>query len=98
MSGSGENSGTIEAPKKPRGRGALLLSGLFGMVFGTAAALFLGPKVVGTWYEPTGREALSCYGPVREALTAFVWIQLAITVVCTLIFLVITLMVQRRRT
>ncbi len=76
----------------------MLVSTLLGVMFGTMMALFLGPKIVGAWYEPTGREALSCSGPVREALMAFVWIQVGITVVCALLFLVATLMIQRRRT
>ncbi len=97
MSGSGEISGTgavVKAAKRP---GGLLLSVLFGACFGTVAALFLGPRIVSYWYEPTGREAISCYGPVREAVMAFVWIQVAITVLFTLLFLVATLMIQRRR-
>jgi hypothetical protein len=97
MSGSGENSGTTPGVITRRPKGGLLLSSLFGVVFGTAAALFVAPKIVGYWYEPTGREAISCHGPVREALMAFVWVQLAVTAVCTLLFLVVTLMVQRRR-
>jgi hypothetical protein len=97
MSASGENSGTNPVVKAVKRPGGLLLSTLFGTCFGTIAALFLGPKIVGYWYEPTGREAISCYGPVREAVMAFVWIQVAITVLFTLLFLVATLMIQRRR-
>lgn len=75
----------------------MLLSTLIGIVLGTVVALLLAPKLVGYWYEPTGREAISCFGPVREALTAFVWVEVAIIVVCMLLFLVVTLMIQRRR-
>lgn len=97
MSGSGEISGTGQAVQPRKRQGGLLLSILLGTCFGTVAALFIAPKVVGYWYEPTGREAISCFGPVREAIMAFVWVQVAITVLCTLLTLIGTLMFQRRR-
>lgn len=99
MTTAGENRGTqsgsnavVVAPR----RGGLLVTTLTGAVVGAVLSMFMGPKVVSWLYEPTGREAVSCHGPVSEALFKFVWIQIAVTVVVSLSFLVAVLLFQRR--
>lgn len=72
------------------------MSTLGGAVLGAAVSLFAGPKLVAWRYEPTGREAVSCHVPVSDALLMFVWLQIAITVVVSLSFLVAVLLIQRR--
>lgn len=99
MTGTGENRGTqgvAAAVVAPPRRGGLLVSTLGGAVIGAIASMFAGPKIVAWRYEPTGREAVSCHVPVTDALFMFVWIQIAITVVVSLSFLVAVLLIQRR--
>jgi hypothetical protein len=99
MTDPGENRGTHAVPTvvtAPPRRVGLLVSTLSGAVAGAMLSLFIGPKLVGWLYEPTGREAVSCHVPVNDALVMFVWIQIAITVVVSLLFLVAVLLLQQR--
>jgi hypothetical protein len=99
MTTAGENRGTqgaaAPAVAQPK-RGWLLVSTLGGAVLGAALSMFIGPRIVAWRYEPTGREAANCHVPVIDALFMFVWIQIAVTVVVSLSFLVAVLLLQRR--
>ncbi len=47
-----------------------------GAVLGFVGWSFCGPAVISWWYQPPSRDAFSCAGTVRDALTKFVTMQL----------------------
>jgi hypothetical protein len=47
-----------------------------GGVLGFAASSFVGPAIIGWWYEPPIKDAFSCASSVRAALSQFVTMQL----------------------
>lgn len=55
-------------------RGALGAS--LGAVLGLVAWSLAGPAVISWWYEPPSRDAFSCAGSVKTALSQFVTMQL----------------------
>lgn len=51
-----------------------------GAVLGFVAWSLAGPTVIGWWYEPPSKDAFSCAGSVRIALSQFVKMQLGAAV------------------
>jgi hypothetical protein len=47
-----------------------------GAAIGFAASCFVGPSLIGWWYEPPIKDAFSCASSVRAALAQFVKMQL----------------------
>ncbi len=47
-----------------------------GAVLGFTSWSVIGPAVISWWYEPPSRDAFSCAGSVKTALSQFVWMQL----------------------
>jgi hypothetical protein len=47
-----------------------------GAVLGFAGAILAGPSLIGWWYEPPSKDAFSCAGTVRTALSQFVKMEL----------------------
>jgi hypothetical protein len=46
-----------------------------GALFGLAGSSLGGPAVISWWYEPPSRDAFSCAGSVKSALSQFVVMQ-----------------------
>jgi len=57
-----------------------------GAVIGFVAWSLTGPTVIGWWYEPPSKDAFSCAGSVRNALTQFVEMQLGAAIIGALGF------------
>lgn len=51
-------------------------SAAVGAVVGFVAWSIIGPAVISWWYEPPSKDAFSCAGSVKTALSQFVWMQL----------------------
>jgi hypothetical protein len=66
-----------------------------GAMLGFVGASLAGPAVIAWWYEPPSKDAFSCAGSVRTALSQFVTMQLACAAVGGV--LVATLMFLSRR-
>jgi Mg/Co/Ni transporter MgtE len=47
-----------------------------GAVLGFVASSVIGPAVISWWYEPPSKDAFSCAGSVKAALSQFVTMQL----------------------
>jgi len=47
-----------------------------GAVLGFVAWSVIGPAVISWWYEPPSKDAFSCAGSVKTALSQFVMMQL----------------------
>jgi hypothetical protein len=67
------------APSSSPGR-RFLLELAIGAVLGFIAWSLAGPTVIGWWYEPPSKDAFSCAGSVRTALSQFVKMQLGAAV------------------
>jgi len=57
------------------------LEAALGAVLGFVVWSFGGPAVISWWYEPPSRDAFSCAGSVKTALSQFVTMQLISAVV-----------------
>lgn len=53
----------------------LALEVAVGAVLGFLTWSIVGPSVMGWWYEPPSKDAFSCAGSVRNALSQFVFIR-----------------------
>src|ERR1043165_4365935 len=51
-------------------------SAAVGAVLGFVAWSVIGPAVISWWYEPPSKDAFSCAGSVKTALSQFVTMQL----------------------
>lgn len=54
----------------------LALEVAVGAVLGFLTWSIVGPSVMGWWYEPPSKDAFSCAGSVRNALSQFVFIEI----------------------
>jgi hypothetical protein len=64
-----------------------------GALLGLGAWSLSGPKVISWWYEPPSKDAFSCAGSVRGALSQFVYSQLiAAAVGATVVAIVVGLL------
>ena len=54
----------------------IAIGAAIGGVIGFTIWSLVGPAVIGWWYEPPSKEALSCGGSVKMALSQFVTMQL----------------------
>lgn len=54
----------------------LALEVAIGAVLGFLTWSIVGPSVMGWWYEPPSKDALSCAGSVRSALSQFVVVEI----------------------
>lgn len=54
----------------------ILIEGAVGAALGFGGWSFVGPAIIGWWYEPPSKEALSCGSSVKLALSQFVTMQL----------------------
>jgi len=52
-----------------------------GAVIGFVAWSLAGPGIISLWYEPPSRDAFSCAGTVKTALSQFVKMQLISAVI-----------------
>jgi hypothetical protein len=52
------------------------LEAAFGAIAGFVVWSLAGPAVISWWYEPPSRDAFSCAGSVKTALSQFVTMQL----------------------
>lgn len=68
---------------------------LIGAVLGFVASSLLGPAVISWWYEPPSKDAFSCAGTVRTALSQFVTMQLICAAVGGLGTLLVLFLVRR---
>jgi hypothetical protein len=68
---------------------------LAGSAVGFLAWSFVGPGLIGWWYEPPSKDAFSCAGSVRAALGKFVVMQL-VSAVTGAVVLAVVLFVGRR--
>ncbi|SRR5260221_2890882 len=57
------------------------LEAAIGAALGFVASSLGGPAVISWWYEPPSKDAFSCAGSVRTALSQFVVMQLICAVV-----------------
>jgi hypothetical protein len=74
----------------------LILSVLAGgAVLGFAGSSVVGPTMISWWYEPPSKDAFSCAGSVRTALSQFVTMQLICASLGALVLTVIVLLVRR---
>lgn len=74
----------------------LILSVLAGgAVLGFAGSSVVGPTMISWWYEPPSKDAFSCAGSVRQALSQFVTMQLLCAGLGALGLTVIVLLVRR---
>ncbi len=53
----------------------LVIAGGAGALLGLAGSSLGGPAVISWWYEPPSRDAFSCAGSVKSALSQFVVMQ-----------------------
>lgn len=90
------DSAELSPPAAPVGP-SLIAAALTGAVAGCLGSLLIAPRVIGWWYEPSGREAISCALPVREALSTFVWAQVVTTLLLTVVFLIGAAMIRNKR-
>jgi hypothetical protein len=68
-----------------------------GAVLGFAASSFVGPSIIGWWYEPPIKDAFSCASSVRGALHQFVTMQLVCAALGAVIIALIAFFVSRSR-
>jgi hypothetical protein len=68
-----------------------------GAVLGFAVSSFVGPSIIGWWYEPPIKDAFSCASSVRGALGQFVTMQLVCAAVGAVMIAVIAFFVARSR-
>jgi hypothetical protein len=74
----------------------LILSVLAGgAVLGFAGSSVIGPSMISWWYEPPSKDAFSCAGSVRTALSQFVTMQLICAGVGSVALTVIVLLIRR---
>lgn len=66
-----------EPGQKTGGVKRLAVELAIGGVLGFIGASLGGPTLIGWWYEPPSKDAFSCAGSVRSALSQFVTMQLA---------------------
>jgi hypothetical protein len=81
-------------PSKVRRAGIALA---VGAVLGFAASSFVGPSIIGWWYEPPIKDAFSCASSVRAALKQFVSMQLICAAVGGAVIAIITLLMSRSK-
>lgn len=68
-----------------------------GAVLGFGASSFVGPSIIGWWYEPPIKDAFSCASSVRAALHQFVTMQLVCAALGAVIIALIAFFVSRSR-
>lgn len=64
-------------------------------MLGFAGSSVAGPSVISWWYEPPSRDAFSCAGSVRTALSQFVTMQLICAGVGALLLTLVVFLVRR---
>lgn len=69
-----------------------------GAVLGFVAWSVIGPAVISWWYEPPSKDAFSCAGSVKTALSQFVMMQLISAAVGALGLAVILFALRRDKT
>lgn len=82
-------------PQKMSVARRLALEVAIGAVLGFVTWSIVGPSVMGWWYEPPSKDALSCASSVRHALSQFVLIEI-ITAVGGGVSLAVALFLVRR--
>lgn len=65
----------LDPPKMPLAR-RLLIEISVGAALGFLVWSLTGPSVMAWWYEPPSKDAFSCAGSVRNALSQFVVFEL----------------------
>jgi uncharacterized membrane protein YccC len=68
-----------------------------GAVLGFAASCFVGPSIIGWWYEPPIKDAFSCASSVRGALRQFVTMQFVCAALGAVVIALIVFLVSRSR-
>ena len=66
-----------------------------GAVLGFVVWSFVGPAVISWWYEPPSKDAFSCAGSVKTALSQFVTMQLISAAVGAAVLGVILFVLRR---
>jgi|SRR5688572_16453600 hypothetical protein len=66
-----------------------------GAVVGFAGSSLFGPAVISWWYEPPSKDAFSCAGSVRQALSQFVTMQLICAGIGAVVLAIIGYVIRR---
>jgi hypothetical protein len=85
---------TAASPSPLRRTGAALA---VGAVLGFATSCFIGPSVIGWWYEPPIKDAFSCASSVRASLKQFVTMQVVSALVGGFVVALIWFLLTRSR-
>lgn len=88
----GNIEGSAPPPSTARRVGASFAA---GSALAFVATGFLGPGIIGWWYEPPSKDAFSCASSVRDALAAFVKFQLISAAVGGVAMLLLVFLVRR---
>jgi hypothetical protein len=71
------------------------LASTVGALLGLVGSSLGGPSVISWWYEPPSRDAFSCAGSVKTALSQFVAMQLGCAAVGAAVLALGTFLVRR---
>ena len=74
-----------------------LIEGTVGAALGFGGWSVVGPAIIGWWYEPPSKEALSCGSSVKLALSQFVTMQLVSAAVGAVVIAVLLFLFRRSR-
>lgn len=87
----------ISTPPPPVSGPSFAAAGLVGAVIGSLGSLLLAPGIIGWWHEPSDKHAISCVGPVREALSSLVWAQVGSTITVAVAFMLAAATMRKKR-
>lgn len=73
------------------------LAATVGALVGLVGSSLGGPAVISWWYEPPSKDAFSCAGSVKTALSQFVVMQLGCALVGAVALALIVFLVRRSR-